>query len=246
MGICMLIRDAIRPTTSELCSLIAMASQPVIVEVGAAGCFPCNKLRPFLRKFATELNNSAIIVAIDTAGNKEFAREWQIDSVPQLLLFRNGELSGRIRGFERYETVRTAIENFLGDAAPATASSAEATFVEAVTRAEAALVIDVQPSSDTIETIWEPLAPVFEIFVETQNAALAAGQITQKQYDALCHHEQQRLLAPLRMRLDNAFDIQDAAIKSYVTSIEKAVEGFASDVQDAPFCLSGDPVCRVN
>jgi thioredoxin 1 len=93
------IRDAIHPTISELWALIATASQPVIVEVGAEGCFPCKKLRPFLRKFATELNNSAIIVAIDTAGNKEFAREWQIDSVPQLLLFRNGELSERIREF---------------------------------------------------------------------------------------------------------------------------------------------------
>jgi hypothetical protein len=113
-----------------------------------------------------------------------------------------------------------------------------------VTRAEAALVIDVQATSDIIEAIWEPLAPVFEIFVETQKAALAAGQITEKQYNALCHHEQQHLLAPFRMRLDDAFDIQDAAIKPYVASIDKAVEAFASDVQNAHFCLLGDPMCR--
>jgi thioredoxin 1 len=245
MGACMLIRDAIHPTISELWALIATASQPVIVEVGAEGCFPCKKLRPFLRKFATELNNSATIVAIDTAGNKEFAREWQIDSVPQLLLFRNGELSERIRGFEGYETVRTAIGNFLGGVAPTTASSAEAAFVAAVTRAEAALVIDVQPSSDIIGAIWEPFVPVFEIFIESQKAVLAAGQITEKEYDALLHQEQQHLLAPFRMRLDDAFDIQDAAIKPYVASIDKAVEAFASDVPDAPFCLPGDPMCRI-
>ena len=241
----MLIRDAIHPTTSELRALIATASQPVIVEVGAERCFPCKKLRPFLRKFATELNNSAIIVAIDTAVNKEFSREWQIDTIPQLLLFRNGELSGRVRGFERYETVRTALGNFLGGVALATASSAETAFVEAVTRAEAALVIDLQPASDITGAIWEPLAPAYEFFVETQKAALAAGQITEKEYDALLHQELQRVFAPFRIQLKGAFDIQNAVIKTYATSIDTAVEAFASDVQDAHFCLPGDPMCRI-
>jgi thioredoxin 1 len=241
----MLIRDAIHPTTSELRTLIATASQPVIVEVGAERCFPCKKLQPFLRKFATELHNSAIVVAIDTGENREFAKEWQIDTVPQLLLFRNGELSGRVRGFERYETVRTALGNFLGGLAPATASSAENAFVEAVTRAEAALVIGLQPASEITGAIWEPLAPAYEVFVETQKAALAAGQIIEKEYDALLHQELQRVLAPFRIQLNGAFDIQNAMIKTYVTSIDTAIEAFASDVQDAHFCLPDDPICRI-
>jgi thioredoxin-like negative regulator of GroEL len=250
----MLVRDAIHPTPSELRALIVTASRPVIVEVGAERCFPCKKLRPFLRKFATELNNAAIVVAIDTIENKTFAREWQIETVPQLLLFRNGALSGRIRGFERYETVRKAIGNFLGSAAPATASSAETAFGEAVTRAEAALGIDLHPSSEIIDAIWEPLAPVFEVFVETQKAALAAGRINEKEYDELLHQEMQHLFAPFRMKLNGAFKIQDAAIETYVALIDKAVEAFAcsaaalveTNVQDARFCLPGDPTCRIS
>jgi thioredoxin 1 len=250
----MLLKDALHPTASELRTLIAATSLPVIVEVGADGCFPCQKLQPFLRKFATELDETATVVAIDTDGNKELAREWRIDFVPQILLFRDGELKERIQGFDGYEAVRAAIGSFLGGGGPERLSSAEIAFVEAVAGAEAALeTATAESSSKIIGAIWEPLAPIFENFAETQKAVLDAGQISQKEYNALIKQEQLRLLEPFRPQLDVAYEMQNAAIKPYAASIDKAVEAFAcshtesvaTEVGGARFCLPGDPMCRI-
>lgn len=60
----------------------------VLVEFGAAWCGPCRQFLPHFEKFAEESDVTCVKVDIDT---DDFAMKYDIMSVPQLWLFKNGE-----------------------------------------------------------------------------------------------------------------------------------------------------------
>lgn len=65
---------------------------PVLVDFYAPWCGPCKKMAPVLDKFAAETPNVKVVkVDIDEA--PRIAKKYRIDSVPTLLVFKNGEVT---------------------------------------------------------------------------------------------------------------------------------------------------------
>ena len=88
-----------------------IASGVVLVDFWAAWCGPCKMIAPVLEELDTEIGNEAKIVKVDVDNNQATAAEYQIMSIPSLLLFVDGELKAKTAGFMPKE----ALIDFIND-----------------------------------------------------------------------------------------------------------------------------------
>ncbi len=67
-------------------------NKPVVVDFHAVWCGPCKAQSPILKEVASELGDSVRVIKIDVDQNNEIASRYQIQSVPTLMIFKNGNL----------------------------------------------------------------------------------------------------------------------------------------------------------
>lgn len=66
-------------------------SKPVIVDFHALWCGPCKVQSPILKELAAELGERVRVIKIDVDQNNALAGQYKIQSVPTLILFKNGK-----------------------------------------------------------------------------------------------------------------------------------------------------------
>jgi thioredoxin 1 len=67
-------------------------TKPVVVDFHALWCGPCKAQSPILKEVASELGDRVRVIKIDVDQNNEIASRYQIQSVPTLMIFKNGNL----------------------------------------------------------------------------------------------------------------------------------------------------------
>ena len=71
---------------------------PLLVDFWAEWCGPCKMMAPQLKKAANLLEPSVQIVKVNTETCPQLASDYQIRSIPTLVLIRNGREIGRQSG----------------------------------------------------------------------------------------------------------------------------------------------------
>jgi thioredoxin 1 len=66
-------------------------SKPVIVDFHALWCGPCKVQSPILKELAAELGERVRVIKIDVDQNNALASQYQVQSVPTLIIFKNGK-----------------------------------------------------------------------------------------------------------------------------------------------------------
>jgi len=73
-------------------------NRPVIVDFHALWCGPCKTQSPILKQVADEMGERIKVIKIDIDQNPEIAKRYQIQSVPTLMIFKNGEIKHKQAG----------------------------------------------------------------------------------------------------------------------------------------------------
>ena len=73
-------------------------NRPVIVDFHAVWCGPCKTQSPILKVVAEELGERVKVIKIDVDQNPTIASRYQIQSVPTLMIFKNGEIKHKQAG----------------------------------------------------------------------------------------------------------------------------------------------------
>ena len=75
----------------------------LIIDFWAPWCGPCKALTPLLEELSSEMSDSVEVYKVNVDDNTELAQEHGVQSIPTLLVFKNGALSETIVGLKTKE-----------------------------------------------------------------------------------------------------------------------------------------------
>ena len=82
----------------EAFNQLIQSEKPVLIDFSAEWCGPCQMLAPVLKDLKNRVGSQAKIIKIDVDKNPEIARNFNVQSVPTLMIFKEGEMKWRGAG----------------------------------------------------------------------------------------------------------------------------------------------------
>ena len=77
---------------------LILSTKPVLVDFYAEWCGPCQIMKPRILDVAERIGDDAKVIQIDIDKEKELATRFRIQSVPTLIIFKNGKQQWRQSG----------------------------------------------------------------------------------------------------------------------------------------------------
>ena len=91
--------------------------KPVLVDFSAEWCGPCKMMPPILKELKTMTGDSVTIIKVDIDKNRPVASSYNIQSVPTLIIFRNGQVKWRRSGVTAAKELKAELDKVSGSSA---------------------------------------------------------------------------------------------------------------------------------
>lgn len=88
------------------------SNKPVLVDFHATWCGPCKMMSPILKEVKDNVGDAVSVIKVDVDKNPQAAAMYQVQGVPTLILFKNGEPVWRQSGVVPKANLIEIIEQF--------------------------------------------------------------------------------------------------------------------------------------
>lgn len=85
-------------TTEDFDNQVLQADVPVLVDFWAVWCGPCRRVAPEVDAVAEQMSGKAKVVKVNVDEEPDLAGRYGIQSIPALLIFKNGKVEDTIVG----------------------------------------------------------------------------------------------------------------------------------------------------
>ena len=97
---------------SEFKDMIA-GGKPTLVDFFATWCGPCKMQGPILEQLKNKVGDDANNIKIDVDRNPDLSAEYQIRSVPTLIIFKDGMPQWRASGLQQLEVLEDKLRSMM-------------------------------------------------------------------------------------------------------------------------------------
>ncbi len=93
---------------------ITQSTMPIVLDVYATWCGPCQQMMPILEELEKELGSKYKFAKLNVDEARELSIQYGVTSVPTFVFIKNGEVKGKETGYISKEVLKEKIEAALG------------------------------------------------------------------------------------------------------------------------------------
>jgi thioredoxin 2 len=104
------LSEPVAADTALFDEIVRAARVPVLVDFWADWCHPCKMAAPEVHALAHEMSGKALILQVDIDANPELANRYQVQSIPNFVVLRNGQVAFQQAGMVPRAQMRRWLE----------------------------------------------------------------------------------------------------------------------------------------
>lgn len=100
-------------TDANFAETVGSSPLPVLLDLWAAWCGPCRMIAPTIEALAAELGGKAVVGKLDVDANQQTAARFGVQSIPTLLILKDGREVDRMVGLQSREAILRRLQQFI-------------------------------------------------------------------------------------------------------------------------------------
>ena len=101
-------------TDADFQQQVVQNDKPVLVDFWAEWCQPCKVMEPALESISDEMADKLVVAKLNVDENPEIAQQFQVMSIPTMILFKNGQAIDQLVGAMPKDAVVNKLNPHLG------------------------------------------------------------------------------------------------------------------------------------
>lgn len=89
------------------------SSKPVVIDVFASWCGPCQRMLPFFVELSQELGEKYTFAKLNVDDARSIAQDYKVTAVPTFIFIKNHEVVGKETGYMSKDDLKEKIELLL-------------------------------------------------------------------------------------------------------------------------------------
>lgn len=92
---------------------VVNSALPVVIDVYASWCGPCQQMAPIFEVLAKELKDEYKFVKLNVDEARDLSIQFGVTSVPTFIFVKNGQVKGKETGYMNQEDLKARIQEYL-------------------------------------------------------------------------------------------------------------------------------------
>ncbi len=101
-------------TKDNFAAEIENETMPIVMDVYASWCGPCQQMAPHFDALEKELKDTYKFVKLNVDEARDISIKYGVTSVPTFIFLQNNQVKGRVTGYMSKSDLKARIEEYLG------------------------------------------------------------------------------------------------------------------------------------